>query len=342
MNHAKYCYQISDIIGGLKKNLLAYYPDFRYYGLRQKASTVARFLRDNNLTGLENEERFKDLQNSFISAALLDPKHPSIPLISVAIYCSLACRLGLDASFVNFPRHVHAIVTIEDDEHIYFDPYKSAEEVPRAKLISILNEEEVAPEFHRGMLVPANLQSMVSRSARNILLSIRDQSDPRPDDWINVRNKGFGNPFADQGDAVYAGYWALFMMSNSPEDGQLFIPALLRLYEEKYLNDGNLIEKYICNRPGYVEQEERDDFVALVRLVRTSDSIPKTPKRRDGSGFTDKVRYKVGQVFRHKRERYIAVIAGWDEQCRMQNTWIRQQGVDQLQRGRFQSFYHAL
>ncbi|RMZ84323.1 hypothetical protein DV738_g693, partial [Chaetothyriales sp. CBS 135597] len=54
------------------------------------------------------------------------------------------------------------------------------------------------------------------------------------------------------------------------------------------------------------------------------------------------VKYRIGQVFRHRRRAYLAVIYGWDPYCNMQETWIRMNGVDRLPLGRSQPFYHVL
>lgn len=333
--------EVSGIMDYLKKQFEKLHPDFRHHDLRQKAITVAQFLRNMDLTGLDDEERFTDFQNNYISAALQDPEHPSIPLISTAIYCSLACRLGLDASFLNFPGHVHAVVTIEDDEQIYMDPYKSAEEVPRSRLIWILNEVGIASEHHRGSLRPTSLQTIVTRNAQNLLNSCKE-SDIQDHDFFYRRGKGLSNPVADANDAVYSALWAIFMMSSSPVAARTAIPHIMNKYGQDYPMDGTLIEKFICERPGYVDEELETLIRQTVGVTLRSDSVAKTPKRRDGTGFRDNVRYEVGQVFRHKRERYTAVICGWDEQCKMENGWIRQQGVDRLPRGRSQSFYHSL
>ena len=333
--------EVSSMVDELKKQFEEAYPDFRHSDLRQKAITVARFLRNRNLTGLDDEERFTDFQNNYISAALQDPQHPSTPLISTAIYCSLACRLGLDASFLNFPGHVHAAVTIEDDEQIYMDPYKSAEEVPRSRLIWIMNEVGIAPEHHHGALSPTNLQTVVTRNAQNLLNSCKE-SDIQEHDFFYKRGKGLSNPVADANDAVYSALWAIFMMSSMPLAARTAIPHIMNKYGQDYPMDGTLIEKFICERPGYAGEELETLIRQTVGVTLRSDSVAKTPKRRDGSGFRDNVRYQVGQVFRHKRERYTAVICGWDEQCKMENGWIRQQGVDRLPRGRSQSFYHSL
>lgn len=44
------------------------------------------------------------------------------------------------------------------------------------------------------------------------------------------------------------------------------------------------------------------------------------------------VRYRVGQLLRHRRYQYRGVIVGWDPCCRADEEWISQMGVDRLPR----------
>lgn len=56
----------------------------------------------------------------------------------------------------------------------------------------------------------------------------------------------------------------------------------------------------------------------------------------------DDAMYRVGDLFRHRRYRYRAVITGWDATCQASEQWMQQMGVDALPHGRTQSFYHVL
>src|SRR4051812_29653767 len=77
---------------------------------RRRALAIVAFLRAHNFTGVQSESAYRDLQNNFIGIALLDPDHPSLPLVSVAIFCAIARRLDLDARPCGFPFHVHVMV----------------------------------------------------------------------------------------------------------------------------------------------------------------------------------------------------------------------------------------
>ncbi|KAL3159165.1 hypothetical protein ABBQ32_011153 [Trebouxia sp. C0010 RCD-2024] len=61
--------------------------------------------------------------------------------------------------------------------------------------------------------------------------------------------------------------------------------------------------------------------------------------RRPSSGT---VRFKVGDVIRHKRYHYRGVIYGWDPECKAEEEWMQQMRIDQLPGGRHQPYYHVL
>lgn len=78
-----------------------------------------------------------------------------------------------------------------------------------------------------------------------------------------------------------------------------------------------------------------------MQAIRASDNAPKPVKVRDSRALRN-VRYKVGQVFQHRRYQYNAIIVGWDVECAASEQWISQMRVRDLPQGQHQSFYHAL
>jgi len=121
-----------------------------------------------------------------------------------------------------------------------------------------------------------------------------------------------------------------------------FVPLILERFERLYPMDASLVEKHICplfNNPSNGQHVELHE---ALRVVRAADQSPKQLKSRDTTAARDRVKYKVGQVFRHKRYNYAAVITGWDIECGMNSDWIAHNNVDSLSKGRNQSFYHAL
>jgi F-box protein 21 len=106
--------------------------------------------------------------------------------------------------------------------------------------------------------------------------------------------------------------------------------------------DASLIEKYVCP---LFDPTTRDDWnlFGILRVVRAADQTSKQVRLRKAENEDrELVKYKVGQVIRHRRYNYVAVIVGWDVECGMDNEWITQNRVDSLARGRHQGFYHAL
>ncbi|KAH7032748.1 uncharacterized protein B0I36DRAFT_361521 [Microdochium trichocladiopsis] len=81
---------------------------------RQRALCLAEFVRAHDLVGVRSPETYHDLQNSLVSVALCERDHPSLPLVSHAIYCALAERVGLEAGLTNTPRHVYVTVKAPD------------------------------------------------------------------------------------------------------------------------------------------------------------------------------------------------------------------------------------
>ena len=82
--------------------------------------------------------------------------------------------------------------------------------------------------------------------------------------------------------------------------------------------------------------------------IRSSDATPRRPKRRTDESTGEEVmetacvRFRIGQIFRHRRRGYLAVIYGWDPYCKMQEEWITMNHVDRLDAGRGQPFYNVL
>ena len=141
------------------------------------------------MTGIASELQYRDLQNNYIGIALQDPDHPSLPLISVAIFCGVAQRLGLNAHCCGFPNHVHAIIYPISGETLdgrrpteipdlqtpmYLDPYRSDLEVPVEHLRTQLVAWGVnTGDFHR-FLGDSSIRNIVLRTSRNILTTVHD------------------------------------------------------------------------------------------------------------------------------------------------------------------------
>ncbi|OBT68952.1 hypothetical protein VE03_01249 [Pseudogymnoascus sp. 23342-1-I1] len=357
--------EISDMLDKLAKRLKAAHVDFHNLSQRRKALVIARFLRDNDLTGMASELQYRDLKNNFIGIALQDEKHPSLPLISAAIFCAIARRLGLDAGCCDFPNHVHAVVSPNNGETLdgpiqkassdppepmYLDPYRSDEEVPIEYLKTQLLAWGVQADDFPRFLSHMTTRRIALRTSKSILTTIHEYRGLGINGANNTGRasiKIYGNPFADMDNAFYSALWSNFILSSIPGraasiDQVQFIPIILERFENLYHMDGVFLEEYICASPSILVPTDLARLVEAIRVVRASDIMPKQVRRRDMRQSHGNIHYEVGQVFRHKRYGYTAVITGWDVECTMNSRWMEHNHVDTLRKGQHQSFYHAL
>mmetsp|Transcript_6918 Transcript_6918/g.20023 ORF Transcript_6918/g.20023 Transcript_6918/m.20023 type:complete len:153 (+) Transcript_6918:1803-2261(+) len=54
------------------------------------------------------------------------------------------------------------------------------------------------------------------------------------------------------------------------------------------------------------------------------------------------IQFRVGDIVRHKRYNYRAVIFGWDPKCAATHRWMEQMNIRSLPHGKNQPFYHTL
>ncbi|KAL8874129.1 MAG: hypothetical protein Q9174_000499 [Haloplaca sp. 1 TL-2023] len=321
-----------------------------------KAKMVAAYLHENRVTGVTDNDQYFNLRNSFIGLALQDDGPAALPLISTVIFCAVLERLGVSAKPCNFPFHIYAIVKapiehISDSEpvtaesevdSIYMDPFASEKEVSRGELEAQLEAMGVPPTDHDSFLGVASVSDMVRRTARNIVGSIQRNAHG-PNHHDQLMGAGSGTRGLESDSALYSALWA-FLVLPEPDTGLVqrarYLPYVVEMLEKQYLFDVRLVEKYLLplftTSPQYWQQL-RD----AVRVMRAGDSMPKQAKPRTRE-ISQSVRFKVGQVFRHRRYGYQAVITGWDVECAQSEMWISQMGVDRLSRGRHQSFYNVL
>jgi F-box protein 21 len=328
---------------------------------------VASFVRTHNLVGCEEEAAYRDLQNNYLGIALQHPDHSSLPLISAAIYVCIAQRLGLDARICGVPAHVHAVViasktetldgrvVVKDEdaeEAMFLDPFRSDEEVPVEVLHRFLASWSISPVDFPRYLRGSHTKGLVVRTSRNILASIQEFR-AQPIQTANYTHQftmplhSNTNPYAEIENAYYSALWCNFIFGRpdpSPHehDQRQIVPLILEKYERLYPMDCDLVEKYICPLYSDVSDVGHLDLQEALRVVRAADSTPKQRRARDNQASREGVKYRVGQVFRHRRYAYIAVIVGWDVECGMNPHWMATNGVHNLSRGRNQSFYHAL
>ncbi|KAF4335001.1 hypothetical protein FBEOM_11155 [Fusarium beomiforme] len=333
------CVKISDILDGLAAEFRQTQPNIDEMSTRQKALELNRWLRLNNLTGLRNPETsYRNLRNCLIGQALRHEDHDSIPIISSAIFCCLAQRLGVEAQCCAFPTHVHAIVLAEKGktldsipitednappERMYLDPYGSSEEIPLADLQTLLSRfgwQSSTDTF----LSPVSPVAIAMRTARNIrataarVIGAHEQADPELTRLIT------GNDPSNMEASLYSALWASLLLT--PVDSFAWDEVLepfLNRFAKSWHVDAWLVEKYIFPlydrfgpfRERFMRNNPRrwDDPHEVLGLVDEFDELP-PPVFHRNSPSTQNVLYKIGQVFRHRRYGWIGAVNGWTDQ----------------------------
>lgn len=349
--------QMENRLNYLSNCLLAEHPGFADLSPREKASTLATYLRENGYKGV-TDASYRALPNSFIGLVLASENHESLPLISVAIYCAVARRVGLDARPCGFPGHVYTLVyaprfhdldgkykpsSSHELEYIYLDPFRSRDEVDCNSLEQTLRQMGVPQSEYRYFLSGATTREMVLRTARNIMSSVQTtrqaEAGLRGIQWIHTH--------PDLDSAFYSSIWSMLILGPAPDSPGLssantrrrqYLPYLLEHFQTHFPWDVTLLEHYVI--PMFFDQPEGQRLLQFVHTMHQVDAVRKPILARDEK--TVNVTFKVGQLFQHKRYRYEGVITGWDVSCDAGEEWIRNMDVDRLPSGRNQAFYHVL
>ncbi|KAJ8132593.1 hypothetical protein O1611_g1034 [Lasiodiplodia mahajangana] len=338
--------EICELLDDIASRFRAARPGLDRATTRAKAIALAQWLHANNMTGLNDptEETYRYLRNCLIGRALRDDQHPSLPIISAAIYSALASRSGFEAYPCALPNQVHAIVLsppgvsldgmvlptaqAEHQQTMFLDPYGSDEEVPIDHIQNLLFRLGIYAG-HDDMLTPTSTDLIVMRTAQNIRASFTSfRTIDRPlSQLIPMIELNRGDWARNLQPALYSMIWASIMMvpilPDNDEvrwDWQQDVRDLLTYFYEYFPEDSWLIEKYVC--PMY------DTFAApsrrqtnwelpskrvrdQIKDIRRVDASTRAPRRRSHLTNGIHVKYRVGQVFKHKRYDYHGIILGW-------------------------------
>ncbi|KAJ5377893.1 uncharacterized protein N7496_005302 [Penicillium cataractarum] len=336
--------EVKGTLDGLVAQFGASHSEMDDLSPRDKALLLASWLRDHDLTGIEPGRQYHALEHNFLGLALNSPGHNSLPLISAAIYCYVAQAIGLDAHPCGFPFHVHVVITppsgvdmngeavsgVDSGPPMYLDPFRGARETPVSDLRDQLIFLGASETEQVAFLGPSLTSEIVQRCSRNIWTSIN--STPNPPDGHATS--------VDVVSAKYASLWSSMLLTGDsrPMDLRHHLPLLMEIFATDFPSDIFLVEQYIV--PLFQGLFEHEHILESLHVMRAVDEIPKQVRRRTGEN--QNIRYSVGQVFRHRRYHYRAIITGWDRECGAGEQWMRRMGIDRLQAGRHQSFYHVL
>lgn len=337
------------------------YPDIDSQSPRTKAVAVASFLRSNKWVGIDGEADYYSIEHQFLGYAVRSSHRNSIPLITCVIYCYVCRALGLKAQPCSYPNHVHAVIQPSDPDtdldgnplpsdfspsfpdvstleqpadppseltHLYIDPFNTHIPIPLSTLKTQLTfiAPSATPSQRLSYLTPATPRSLLLRTANNILRSLNTSQHVNPTLTIN--------------DAAYAALFVQVLFPTTPAMLASNLSELRQHFAGNFIEDLRNYITYIAPlTAGLGSFAGRGD--PLVKLIRDEDGREKTPKVREGVERGAEVKYRVGTVFRHRRQGYIAVVYGWDGKCEMGERWILGNGVDRLGGGRGQPFYNA-
>ncbi|KAK0713803.1 hypothetical protein B0T26DRAFT_833498 [Lasiosphaeria miniovina] len=307
---------------------------------RQRALSLVQWLRANNLTSMDSPERnYRNLRNCFIGQALSDEAHPSLPIISSAIFCCVAERLGMTSSCCAFPSHVHAAVFAppgmnldgaeeenpnKELETMYLDPYSSDYEVTPSDLRSRLVEFGWTLGAD-AFLKPSPVSIIVQRTAQNIkatyteVQTLADREDDIVRD-VEMKRLRTGHPDLNLETAAYAAVWAELMMKQTTAlhwDNNL--ESFLNRFALSWSEDAWIVEKYLAplydrfvrSQPNPRPRVGWENVREILGMLKNLDNRLPTVSRRYTEEIHSRVLYKIGQVFRHKRYQYVGVINGW-------------------------------
>ncbi|EXJ89784.1 hypothetical protein A1O3_02851 [Capronia epimyces CBS 606.96] len=327
------------------------YPNIDDMTPRQKAIAITAHLQENQWVGIQGDRHYHSLDHMFLGVALFSENRNSIPLISAIIFSHVACHFGLRAAPCSFPFHVYAVVSppvgqdldgnplpeyirdhdgpiASEETLMYMDPFRSLEPLSPDDLRAQLNFISPSTSAARveGFLTPAKPRSLMIRAANNIMAS-------------GTHYPGEPAFPVDRNLATYAALFSLVTMTDASGTRRHNLTFLAKHFLEFFELDVHLFERHMLPMTGNYMESYR--YHEVIQERKDADHVSPPPKPRSDPK-NSLVQFKVGQVFRHRRLRYVAVIYGWDPDCRMQEYWITTNQVDRLPNGRHQPFYNAI
>ncbi|KAG7134557.1 hypothetical protein HYQ45_007528 [Verticillium longisporum] len=312
---------VSRILDDLALEFRSSQHSFERQSTRDKSLALNRWLRTHNLTGMSDPHKnYRNLRNCFIGQALRQEEHESLPLISVAIFCCLAERLGLNAHCLAIPGHVHAVVyatrdtnldgvkteTGEGDiepaiDEMYLDPFASDYEVSKDSLRTLV----LGVGWQRSLeslLHPAPAATLVVRMATNIKATYTYHRGQDP--FLRAGNMLHGHPSENLELAVYAQAWATLLLTpGAPEEFGESSRELAFWFNAHRTEDVWLIEKYYSPLSERILGTSASEFT---RPMRREDEESPVPRRR-----VPDMTFRIGQVVRHARYDRLGLVYGW-------------------------------
>jgi F-box protein 21 len=308
---------------------------------RSKALALVRWLRLQGFEGIQRENDYRNFRNCMIGHAISDPEHPSLPLVSSAIFSSVATRLGLDAACCNAPIHVHAVVSsppgfdldgnplpdTDSVDKMYLDPYTSSQEIRQEDLdrrrAAYTAAAQGVPFSTSAFFDGAPVHTLVERMANNLKTSYT-VAKRLPEDspmGLNLKSLRAGDPEMNMELCLYSVLWAQLL--STPPTGpewDVGLDFFLNRFALQYPEDHWIVERFLAplydRFVGQPAQAARhrvgwENVREILKMLANLDGREPALSRRYTQEIRERVLYRIGQVFRHRRYGYVGVINGW-------------------------------
>ena len=303
--------------------------EFEGLGIRQKAIQVADYLRSNGLVGNPVVDDYHNLRNNFISIALFDEPHTSLPLQSVAIYCAVARKLGINARPSNYPGHVHAVIEApsnvslngaertppapgedHEPEIMHMDPWHSSNEISRDDLTLRLSQMGAPAGQHRLHVAATTLFEMAIRTGRNIMHSVQEARvcTTTVAHYWNIAYRLTQNQdrqrattrrpaYPDIEAAWYSMLWSMMILGDNTQASTLHrrrqcLPYLAEHFQQHFPEDLGLVQSILA--PMFVGEREHTVLMHMVMTNRAGDRVPKVRSVHNTPMFAGMLRQHCG------------------------------------------------
>ncbi|ATY64716.1 Cyclin-like F-box [Cordyceps militaris] len=293
---------------------------------REQALALNHWIRAANLVGLDDQEQdYRNLRNCFIGQALRDSNHESVPIISCAIYCCIAERIGLQAECFLAPICVHIVVTAppgydldmkpsQEEHQMYLDPFATNGEVPLNKMEHLVSHADMTIASLRNS---GTVFAITTRTARNIEAS--HAAGARRADPLSLSRLLGGHAALNRQLALYATRWALLILQvpftqRWRERRTQLLQRLLRDWPE----DEWIMSQYVLAQS---RQGRRGGGSAGDAAVDHAAALHRAwhPDRLRAEIFQNALTparvapYRIGQIFVHRRYQWLGAIVGFYE-----------------------------
>lgn len=298
-----------------------------------------------------------DLQDNFLGIALVSSSPSLLPTVSAAIYCSLARRLSFDARPLCLPFNVVVVVQAAqgfdlDGEmlaadsparhRMFIDLSQSSSEISFKILSPQLLAIGIPTPAHIKLSKAASIVEVVVRSGHNVLTCVRNarRNSSLEHNYETTNSATLGSISSDLECACYGALWALILLSpSSGRQAGSLLSHVVEQCETRFPMDVPFLEQYIV--PLFKSHFEFTQLCEIINLMGSNDSAPRNTKIRTRE-ISQRVLYKIGQVFQHRRYGYHGVIIGWDSECQTADRWTADMDQSDILRGSHQSFYEVL